>query len=402
MSLPLRPRLRSHLRCPPTDSLRRTFALHDGLRLSPYQFTLTDWQFAWVRLFDGNRTLAEIQTEASRIMGGQPIPMAVIQDLAQKLEEACFLDTPRFRALVDSPERPSCCFHNPDPDSFRAQLDSLFTAPGGPGLPGPTVDNRLHAVLAPHMDYPRGGTVYGHAFKELAEHSTANLFLIIGTSHYSMARFTLTRKHFRTPLGLVPTDERFIDRLVADYGPGLFDDEWQAHYPEHSIELEVVLLQHLFAGRRDIRIVPLVVGSFRDCVEEGADPAAAKADIARMVQALRSAEQAAGEPVCTIISGDLAHIGPKFDDPLPVNDAQLTHSRAMDEKLIARAEAVDVNGYFQVIAAERDERRICGLPPTWTALSAMRPTSAKLLAYDQFVDPKRRESVSFASMAFYR
>ncbi len=401
MSMPEKPCLRKHLRCQAADPTGRDFVVHDGLRLSAMQFTLTDWQVNWVRLFNGSRTLPEIHAEGCQLVGGQLVPMEIFQDLAHKLEEALFLDTPRFRAVVEAPVRPACCFPDGDPDRLRRQVDGLFTGPGGPGLPGAAVDDQVRAVLAPHMDYPRGGTVYGHAFKAVAEHTTTSLFIVVGTSHYSHARFTLTRKHFRTPLGVVPTDDRFIDHVVASYGPGLFDDEWQAHYPEHSIELEVVLLQYLFAGKRDLRIVPLVVGSFGDCVGTASEPSAQE-DVARMVTALRQAEAARGEPVCYIISGDLAHIGPKFGDERPVHDEQLTHSRAQDQQLIRCAEAVDLNGYFGVIADERDERRICGLPPTWTVLTATRPRAGKLLAYDQFVDPRGRESVSFASMAFHR
>src|SRR5205085_8220527 len=123
--------------------------------------------------------------------------------------------------------------------------------------------------------------------KEIFERTDASLFVIIGTSHYSAQRYTLTRKHFRTPLGVVPTDQAYIDRLVAHYGDGLFDDEL-AHLPEHSIELEVVLLQYLYEGRRPIRIVPLIVGSFHDCVTTGNSPRHAD-DVARMVAALRQA-----------------------------------------------------------------------------------------------------------------
>src|SRR5205823_6661922 len=110
-------------------------------------------------------------------------------------------------------------------------------------------------------------------------------------------RFTLTRKDFQTPLGIVPTDQEYIDRLVGHFGGGLFDDEWLAHLPEHSIELEVVLLQYLNLGRRPIRIVPLVVGSFFDCIAIGIQPTT-RPDIARMVAALRRAEADTPEPVC--------------------------------------------------------------------------------------------------------
>jgi AmmeMemoRadiSam system protein B len=255
-------------------------------------------------------------------------------------------------------------------------------------------------VLAPHIDYARGGVSYGWAFKELFEHSQADLFVIVATSHHSPARFTLTRKHFRTPLGLVETDGGFIDRLVSHYGDGLFDDEWRAHFPEHSVELEVVLLHYLYQ-QRPFRIVPLVVGSFHDCIHRDRTPAETD-DIARMVRALRAAERETPGKVCYVISGDLAHIGPKFDDPLPVAEPQLSHSRAQDQLLAERAAAVDPDGYYRVVADENDERRICGLPPTWLTLSAATPSSGRLLAYDQYVEPRGRESVSFASVAFYR
>ena len=65
----------------------------------------------------------------------------------------------------------------------------------------------------------------------LRTRTPARLFVIVGTSHHSGHRFTLTRKHFRTPLGVAPTDQTYIDRLVAHYGDGLFDDERAAHCP---------------------------------------------------------------------------------------------------------------------------------------------------------------------------
>src|SRR5262249_9446061 len=144
--------------------------------------------------------------------------------------------------------------------------------------------------LVPHIDYARGGHTYAWGFKEICERTDAALFVIIGTSHYSGHRFTLTRKDFATPLGIARSDQDFIDRIVKHYGPGLFDDELMAHFPEHSIELEVVFLQYLYEERRDIRIVPLVVGSFQDCVDAGRLPVA-RAEIARMIQALTRAEQ---------------------------------------------------------------------------------------------------------------
>ena len=196
----------------------------------------------------------------------------------------------------------------------------------------------------------------------------------------------------------MPTDQDAVDRLHELYGDGLFNDPI-AHLPEHSIELEVVLLQYLLEGKKPFRIVPLLTGSFADCVASECGPQESY-DIGRMVRSLQQLEAELKEPICYIISGDLAHIGPKFDDPDPVAEPFLGVSLSQDHAILKEAEAVNANGYFEIIAAEQDRRRICGLPPTWTTLAAVQPTKGKLLHYGRDVHPQGFESVSFASMVF--
>ncbi len=397
-----RPRLRPGLAAAQDNDDPQFVFLYDQLRLSNQHQRLTLQEFAWVQLFDGERTLRDIQTAAVQ-QSSMLVPQEWVNALVLRLDDALFLDSPRYRERLASPVRePSCigCYDG-DPERLRRQLGRLFTAPNGPGMPGPPkLDGRLRATLVPHIDYQRGGVSFAWGFKELFEQNDASLFVIIGTSHYSAHRFTLTRKHFKTPLGIAPTDQLYIDRLVKHYGEGLFDDEL-CHIPEHSIELEVVFLQYLYERQRDIRIVPLVVGSFADCVRQGGPPSE-RNDVGRMIEALRRVEAETREPICYVISGDLAHIGPKFGDDQPVGRECLQHSRSQDQAILTQTEAADANGYFRVIAAERDERRICGLPPTYTVLEALRPSRGKVLHYDQYVHPRGHESVSFASVAFYR
>ena len=85
-----------------------------------------------------------------------------------------------------------------------------------------------------------------------------------------------------------------------------------------------------------------------------------------------------------------------------MGDPLLAHSREQDQALLRYTEAADASGYFRIIADEADRRRICGLPPTYTVLEAIRPSHGKVLHYDQYVHPLGHESVSFASAAFYR
>jgi AmmeMemoRadiSam system protein B len=399
-----RPRLRPHLSAE-LDGREGSFVLEDPLELAGRRVRVSALEMTWLRLFDGQHTLRDIQAEAMRRIGGHLIPLDVFTRLFEKLDDALFLDSPRFQeryqAEVLRPVRPPACAasYGDDPAAIRRLLDCLFRI--GAGIPSPQrPDPRFCAALVPHIDYARGGTTYTWAFREVFERSPAQLFVIVGTSHYSPARFTLTRKHFQTPLGIAQTDQAYIDRLAAHYGPELFDDELHAHCKEHSIELEVVFLQYLM-GERPFRIVPLLVGSFRDCILSGSTPTESD-DIGRMIDALRAAERETSEPICYLISGDLAHIGPYFGDPRPLSAPVLQYSRTQDEALLERAEAVDVEGFFRVIAEEGDGRRICGLPPAYTVLEALRPGHARRLHYQQYAHPAGEQSVSFCSMTFYR
>jgi AmmeMemoRadiSam system protein B len=399
MSTPHRPRLREHLELLPRDSRRQRFLLRDRLRLSPVEVRLSATEAGWLDLFNGQRTLEEIRQLASS-EAWFPIPLERITELATQLNASLFLDGEPFQRMLHAPVRPPCCLdvYPPEPGELREMLRALFSGAGLPDEARP--DPALRAVLLPHMDYHRGARVYASGFRSLFERNAARLFVIIATSHHSSARFTLTRKHFQTPLGVVETDQPFIDRLVAAHGDGLFDDEALAHFPEHSIELEVVLLQYLYP-RTPFRIVPLLVGSFNDCIRRWQDPLQVP-DIARMIAALQEAERQTPEPICYLISGDLAHIGPKFGDPPPLEDHQLRHSAGRDRSLLEQISAADPEEYFQLVAQEKDERRICGLSPTYLALAATRPASGRVLAFEQCVARDRSESVSFAAATFDR
>jgi AmmeMemoRadiSam system protein B len=397
------PQLRPFLAAARDEKDPRFMVVWDQLGVSGGPQRLTLIEFHCLQLFDGRRSLRDIQAEAMRLAGGELLSLEGFVALVRRMDEALFLDGPPFRDRLAGPVRePSCVdSYGADPDEVRRLVGRQFTGPDGPGRPRePRPDGRFCGALIPHIDYHRGGATYAWGFKEVFEQTDAALFVIVGTSHLGARNFALTRKDFKTPLGTVPTDQVFIDRLVAHYGDGLFEDEI-VHLPEWSIELEVVFLQYLYEKRRPFRVVPLLVGSFQDTVETGEAPSK-RSDVARMAEALQRATAETKEPVCTIISGDLAHIGPKFGDTEPVRAAVLSASRAQDQALLKQAESADLAGYFRVIADEGDRRRICGFPPTYVALEALRPARGQVLRYDQYVHPRGHESVSFASVAFYR
>ena len=355
MQANFRPQLRQHVQRVRDPGEPHLGYLIDGLRQHPEPIQMPLAEFQWVQWFDGKRTLRDIQTAAVRQLGDNALPLERLFDLTCRLDDALLLEGPRWQQHIERPVREPVCIgcYDGDAEVLGQQLEDFFTGPAGPGLPQPSQrDGQLRAALIPHIDYARGGVSYAWGFKEVFERSDASLFVIVGTSHYSRQHFTLTRKDFKTPLGAVPTDRAFIDRLVRHYGSGLFDDEhFQAHLPEHSIELEVVFLQWFYGRRRPVRIVPLVVGSFHDATLMCQGPAELE-DIGRMVEALRRAEAETLEPICYLISGDLAHLGPKFHGGQPpITAKDLAHSRRQDGDLLEQLENADAMGFFNILAA---------------------------------------------------
>jgi AmmeMemoRadiSam system protein B len=292
--------------------------------------------------------------------------------------------------------------------SLRSQLGQFFHHPQGAGAPwsaGPTATPsaqngvRLRGVLSPHIDFQRGGPVYTWAYRELVERSDADVFVVFGVAHQPCAsRFALTTTDFDTPLGVVPTDRDFVERIAARAGRRIFDDE-RAHKPEHSIEFQAVFLKYLLDGRRRFSIVPILVGSFHDLMTSGVDPID-NAEVRQFVEAVRAAEQECGKKVAYIGGIDLSHVGPEFGDLQPVDQAMLQRLDVFDRAMLGRAVASDPRGWFETAARVGNRWRVCGLAATYTMLHTMGHARGRLLRYDRAVDDRHLCCVSFASVAF--
>src|SRR5262249_6931505 len=119
----------------PADS--QFYYLWDPLRLCDQPQRLSVLELQWIQLFNGQRTLREIQCIAMQHVGGQLLPVELFTSLIERLDQALFLDGPRFRERLASPIREPTCIgcYDSDPDRLRRQLERYFTCPAGPGLP---------------------------------------------------------------------------------------------------------------------------------------------------------------------------------------------------------------------------------------------------------------------------
>src|SRR5258708_1108549 len=165
------PKLRPGLKAS-TGPEPNTVVIEDQFRLGG-PLPISRAAFDLIRLFDGQKTLAILQSESTVLFGGEAVPIDIIAHLFARLDQEFFLEGPRLLARMTMPDRaPSCvgCY-DADPDKARKQLKRLFTTTGGPGLPGEpgcrvASEGTVRAVLLPHMDYGRGGVTYGWGLKE--------------------------------------------------------------------------------------------------------------------------------------------------------------------------------------------------------------------------------------------
>ncbi len=376
--------------------------LYDQVRISDTQLALGPVDFEILKRINGQTSIKEIHHQVQKTLGGGLIlPLPVVARFIADLDQALFLDNSKFHAVVNAPVRKSSCIgcYDPDPKAFCGQMTELF-ARFGPSEPrGEATDHMLGGLVVPHMDYQRGAATYAHAYHHLMGQTNAKLFVILATSHYTDHPINLTRKHFQSPLGVIPTDIAYVDRIVDHLGDWVFEDEVVAHFPEHSVELEAVILHFLRPGEKDIRIVPIVLGNIEKAMGSG-KPGEEIEPLKKILEALRMAQVGAKEPVCYLLSGDLAHIGPKFGDPVKLDGNRITASRTKDKTVLDRLVEGSADGFLSQVGSEKNERNICGLAPFWYGLKLMNGRPGKLLHYQQYVDPKWHESVSFTSVAY--
>jgi predicted class III extradiol MEMO1 family dioxygenase len=292
-------------------------------------------------------------------------------------------------------------------------------------------------VLSPHIDYARGGLVYAATWKAAREAvASAEVVVIFGTDHAgSPGQLTPTAQRYATPWGVLPVDTGAVAALARALGDGRAFAEELHHRREHSIELACVWLHWALrqAGKAEADwppLVPILCGSFQCYTLGGGPPAALPSDGAEapdlpdagqtlilpptVTPAARPASSLAGaapqplslpdqEPhlaaaldalagavggrrVLVVSAADLAHVGPAFGDAAPLGAGDRDALVTADAALLAAACSGDAPQFLALLRAERDRRRVCGLPPTYWAMRLLerltgRPLPGRVAGY---------------------
>ena len=411
-----RPRLRPVEAFPIQQEGKTFICLRDPQHLSQ-PLVITPVGYFVLSHFDGQHSFLEIQ-EAYRQRVGQTLSIEDLKKMIDALDEQFYLYNQRFldrqeeiveefrRQEVRAPAHAGTVY-GAEAEKLEGQLAGHFQAADGPGEAQANGNGSTpKAIVAPHIDFHRGGPCYAWAYKELVERPGADLYILLGTSHCGgESPFVATRKDFATPLGMVETDKEFLRRLGEAYRRDLFSGEY-LHRTEHSLEFQVVYLKYVAELRarqtrekRDFKIVPILVTSFHTNIQSRSLPER-DPRIGDFLKALVDLAANESRTVCFVAGVDLAHVGAQFGDREPVTPEFLKWVESEDRTLIKKLASLDSEGFFQEIAKDEDRRRICGFSPLYSLTHLLDGSRGKLLKYGQAFTQETGSAVTFTSMVF--
>lgn len=352
-----------------------------------------------ISLMDGTRSAGEIKAECARALG-LLVDVDRIDSVVRTLDDCLLLMNEKYdeharRLREEYDARP---FHRAylagksypeDAAALRSYLTALLKPARGPAGEG-----RVVGMVAPHIDYARGGEVYAPVYGYLPKEENT-LFVIFGTCHkVTRKTWSISLKDVETPLGRIETARRVGALIRHDPLLGEYVDGWP-HRNEHSIELQLPLIQYLMEGRR-FEVLPILTGSLHEYVENGRSLDAG--EVPALLGRLKALLGSHDGPVVFLAAADLAHIGAQFGDTEPL-DTMIAESRERDGELLERITSVDGPGFFEAVKREGDRRRICGLAPIYFVLSILDARLGRTIGYKQWTDGA--SSVSFTGTVFY-
>lgn len=112
------------------------------------------------------------------------------------------------------------------------------------------------AVMSPHAGYPYSGLTAAHVFQRLRGKAPKRVVLL-GCSHQFQfdGLSVFDSGAYETPLGVAPVDETLAGYLSECFG----NTCPEAHFGEHSLEVQVPFLQVVLEG--DFKLVPVLFGA---------------------------------------------------------------------------------------------------------------------------------------------
>lgn len=354
-------------------------------------------------LLDGTRTKRDLQMELMRQKGGVLVGMDEIEGLLAHLDESYLVDSEGFKKardqIVDSftSKRVRPCSHGgrsyPDsPSELKNRLDEILASQ--PPVPEP--EGKIKALVSPHIDLSIGYKVYASAYQML-KYATPSRIVLLGVGHQVVNNlFCLTDKDFETPLGAIKSERAVIRKLREAGGDIIATDDF-AHRTEHSIEFQLIFLQHLLQGV-SFTIIPVLCGFIQSCLAEYSR----SAYLERTAPFLNGLKQILRDPdkETLLVAGvDLSHIGPKFGHEMPAEYIR-PRSEVHDKHLLKYLSAFDADHFWEETKGIEDRFNVCGFSALACLLEVLPTCKGQILDYQVWHEEPTRSAVSFAAVVF--
>lgn len=399
------PRLRFNLDFMPSpDPARPGLVIRDPYHYTDATLIVPPPLVQALECFDGQQSTLDLRSELVRITGELQVG-DLEKHLFDSLNDAGFLENDRYRELkskreadfANEPTRDAVFAGSAYPADADALSRTLTRRVGQSEGSSSTV-----AIAAPHASPDGGWDTYRAAYQALPprEQADGKTFVILGTSHYGAPdRFGLTRKQFVTPFGAAETNTTLVGELEAA-SPNATRMEDYCHAVEHSIEFQIVFLQHLYGP--NVRVLPILCGPFVKSIYEGGMPEDNEA-VARFFDALGSIASRDSQRLLWVLGVDMAHIGQRYGDPIRANAnvGEMLSVEERDHQRIDCIQAGDRGGYWSLVQESHDDLKWCGASPIYTFMKAVPGLKSELLHYHQWqIDPA--SVVTFGALRFDR
>lgn len=377
--------------------IRDPFRFSDSMLLIPPQLV------ACLACFDGEQTELDLRASLVRLTGEIQVGQ-IEKHLYDTLSEAGFLEDEKFEQLrvarisefTAAPKREAShagSAYPADAAEARKTLSEFMQ-----GAPQPASEDSQIGIASPHVSPFGGWESYRDAYATLLPAHRDRTFVVLGTSHYGEPdRFGLTRKPFVTPFGEAMTDVALVDELAAA-APNSVRMEDYCHSVEHSIEFQVLFLQHLYGP--DIRVLPILCGSFARSIQAGGKPEDNEG-VKRFFDALGNLYAREGDRLFWVLGVDMAHMGQRYGDPLAAraDQGEMLTVAARDRDRIERLNDADAGGFWKLVQENSDDLKWCGAAPIYTFLKAVPQARGTLRRYQQW-NIDEQSVVSFAAISF--
>jgi AmmeMemoRadiSam system protein B len=377
--------------------------IRDPYRYSDVTLIIPPLLVQAMQCFDGRQTELDLQATLAQLTG-EPDVSGLVKHLIETLSHSGFLDDENFAAMKqarqrefgDAPKRTAVHAggaYPDDVDALRSTLDGYM----GRRQTGTHADG-LVGIAAPHVSPEGGWQSYQAAYRMMGPAYKHRTFVVLGTSHYGEPeRFGLTRKPFVTPLGESTVDLALVDWLEQKAAAAIQMEDY-CHAVEHSIEFQVLFLQHVYGP--DIRILPILCGPYARSLYGGGRPEDDES-VRRFLDTLGEMASRDNDKLFWVLGIDMAHIGRRYGDDFGVRagEGEMIEVTARDRGRIARVTAGDPYGFWNLVQEKRDDLKWCGSSPLYTFLKAVPQARGDLLHYEQW-NIDEQSVVSFAGMAF--